>query len=343
LILNFKALFIKDIMDIEVLERARATVIQMLEDRGFVVPLEQKNVTREIMEAMLDANNVNIFVSKNGDDYVALQKDLHPQEIDEIADADTEADPDQENAEVDDDVIEELVEGGVGVEVTDVPGDSDEGSDSDDDEDDDDVEGGAADDVVAEEDILEEEEDHAEVKDEADIVISVDSAFSRILPYKERGGAHSDQSYVYFHISNSKFDKKKMISQVVKIKDMYKNNDINIIFVIKEITHPVQKEADKDSYRNVELFYYDDLQFNKTHNIYVPRHELLSEEDAAAVAKSYSMTPEEFFKVIPNLLVSDPMAKYYGLREGDICKIYRKSVTNGISVVYRGVIKAPRD
>jgi DNA-directed RNA polymerase I, II, and III subunit RPABC1 len=69
---------------------------------------------------------------------------------------------------------------------------------------------------------------------------------------------------------------------------------------------------------NIELFHSDDLQFNITKHILVPKHELLDEKEAKKFKKTYGTN-------IPIILKNDPVSRFYDFRRGDIIKITRKT------------------
>ncbi|MEM1689650.1 MAG: DNA-directed RNA polymerase subunit H [Candidatus Hadarchaeales archaeon] len=67
----------------------------------------------------------------------------------------------------------------------------------------------------------------------------------------------------------------------------------------------------------------------------VPKHEVLSQEEAKEVLERYRVEPHQ----LPLLLSSDPVAKAIGAKPGDIVKITRKSPTAGEIVIYRYVVE----
>ena len=67
----------------------------------------------------------------------------------------------------------------------------------------------------------------------------------------------------------------------------------------------------------------------------VPKHEILSSDEAKKVLETYGVEPHQ----LPLLLSSDPVAKAIGAKAGDIVKITRKSPTAGEIVVYRYVVE----
>jgi len=75
--------------------------------------------------------------------------------------------------------------------------------------------------------------------------------------------------------------------------------------------------------------------FEVGQHVLVPKHEVLSEEEAQKVLKRYKILPHQ----LPHIKNSDPAAKAIGAKPGDILKITRDSLTAGKAVVYRYVIE----
>ena len=68
----------------------------------------------------------------------------------------------------------------------------------------------------------------------------------------------------------------------------------------------------------------------------IPKHELLTREEAEQVVVRYSATPGQF----PYILSTDPVAKEIGAKPGDFVRVTRKSDTAGSSTYYRYVVEA---
>lgn len=66
----------------------------------------------------------------------------------------------------------------------------------------------------------------------------------------------------------------------------------------------------------------------------VPKHILLSEEEAIQVLKTYNIDK----RMLPKIKMSDPAVKEIGAKPGDIIKIIRESETAGQSEFFRLVI-----
>ena len=69
-------------------------------------------------------------------------------------------------------------------------------------------------------------------------------------------------------------------------------------------------------------------------HILVPKHEVLSKEEAEEVLKTLGVKPEQ----LPKIREDDPIAKEIGAKVGDIVRIIRESPTAGKSIAYRLVI-----
>lgn len=69
---------------------------------------------------------------------------------------------------------------------------------------------------------------------------------------------------------------------------------------------------------NIELFQTDDLQINITKHFLVPKHFKLSKEESKKFKEQYGI-------LIPILLKSDPICRFYNFSRGDIIKIVRKN------------------
>lgn len=83
--------------------------------------------------------------------------------------------------------------------------------------------------------------------------------------------------------------------------------------------------------RWVELFYTSELRIDITQHQLVPRHVQLSTQEAEAVLKQYKASHQH----IPKILLTDPMARYLGLREGEMVRVERKMGNQGQLPMYR--------
>ena len=87
--------------------------------------------------------------------------------------------------------------------------------------------------------------------------------------------------------------------------------------------------------KGIELISGKDLPaFNIFKHKLVPKHEILSKEEAEELLKKYRIKPWQ----LPWIKASDVAAKMIGAKPGDVLKITRESPTAGRAVAYRYVV-----
>ena len=115
-----------------------------------------------------------------------------------------------------------------------------------------------------------------------------------------------------------------------KMKDAKADSGIIVISGVLS-SQAKQKLADINIELQVECFNISELMVNITEHAYVPKHILLTEEQKKDLMKRYRIKENQ----LPKILRTDPVAKYLGLKRGDIVKIIRSSETAGKYVTYR--------
>ena len=139
----------------------------------------------------------------------------------------------------------------------------------------------------------------------------------------------NDKIYVYFHNDTKSFSKKDLLSIMNKHID---NNNINIILLLRDKENSaITKELSKEIYKNVEIFLKKNMIFNPTKHVMVPKHILLTKEEEVELLFKYNATKGK----LPKMSKMDPIAKYYGMKNDQICKIIRKSPEVGETTYYR--------
>ena len=106
------------------------------------------------------------------------------------------------------------------------------------------------------------------------------------------------------------------------------------IFVIKEkLSSASQKVVDTFPKKNIfiEFFEEDELLINISKHKLVPKHVKLSGEEKEEVLRRYRVTEDKMLLI----RTKDPMARYLGLRKGDMVRIERPSETAGVYTTYR--------
>ena len=82
----------------------------------------------------------------------------------------------------------------------------------------------------------------------------------------------------------------------------------------------------------LQYFHAQQIMFNPTKHEYVPKHIKLSEKEASDFMNEYMIKSKLYMPVI---LHNDPIAKWLGLKQGDIVKIVRYNENSGVSFYYR--------
>lgn len=118
------------------------------------------------------------------------------------------------------------------------------------------------------------------------------------------------------------------------------NDKMNIILVFNNdtISTPIMQQLnryDKLLQKKggiLQHFHIKNLLFNPTKHQLVPKHTKLSTEEVAKIMETY---PIKGKIQMPYILHSDVIAKWLGLKQGDIVKIERVNENSGVSYYYR--------
>lgn len=139
------------------------------------------------------------------------------------------------------------------------------------------------------------------------------------------------------YVINYKLRTAFIISLIDDIISSLNENDTLILIVKDKINNIEPLENILDSYYEkskifVQIFWIDKLQINITQHSLVPKHEIINEMEKNNILKEWNITS---FNQLPLILSKDPVAKYLGMKKGDVCKITRSSETAGIYSSYR--------
>ena len=140
--------------------------------------------------------------------------------------------------------------------------------------------------------------------------------------------------YVSYILETKTFSKKNLIDLKTYIDENFPTKDMTVIIIVQEKPTPqIAKELLNDEFKSYEIFLTKNLMFNITHHEITPKHIIMNEDESKRILEEFQANKTQ----LPKLLSTDPVAKYYGMKSGDICKIVRHSPMTGESYYYRMV------
>lgn len=142
----------------------------------------------------------------------------------------------------------------------------------------------------------------------------------------------NDDLYIIKFV-NYKLTTIKKISEIENILyDSYQHD--HKIFVVNDI---MKKAYDQFlEFKNTEVFVEKELITNVLDHVLQPKFELLDKNERKQLLEEYNLNKKQ----LPRMLETDPVARYYNMKPGDIVRIIRQSITTCDAIYYRIIIKS---
>ncbi len=168
--------------------------------------------------------------------------------------------------------------------------------------------------------------------DMSNVVMDMDFGTFKKISYRDLID-NNRKIYVHYMGENEKLGSEYLQTFIDTINEEF--GDINIIIVYTMSVSGIEK---KGTIKNLQLFKLDEVIIDKTKHIYVPKHELIDDDEINELAAKVMLPREVLIEKMKLIKKSDPMSKYIGAKVGDVVKVTRKSRATGIYFDYRKVI-----
>ncbi|KNA07533.1 hypothetical protein SOVF_170940 [Spinacia oleracea] len=151
--------------------------------------------------------------------------------------------------------------------------------------------------------------------------------------FKNKRNDTSDQIMVFFVIPETS----KQAIGIGPLRKCFERMEAEKVYrailVVEQRLTPSAKKVCEITNIRMEVFQDSELLYNVTEHDLVPEHQVLTDGEKKAVLEKYGVKETQ----LPRMLVTDPIARHYGLQRGQAVKIIRPSENAGRYVTYRYV------
>jgi len=139
------------------------------------------------------------------------------------------------------------------------------------------------------------------------------------------------KSLMVFHTDQPKMG----MAPIRGFVDLMMETKVNqAILILKDDVTPFARKVLREleaTGKAIQLFERYELGVNITEHSLVPKHELLMADQKRSLLERYKLKENQ----LPRIQSSDPIARYFGLKRGQVVKITRNSETAGRYITYR--------
>ena len=158
-----------------------------------------------------------------------------------------------------------------------------------------------------------------------------------MLISSEKEDETSKKVYVKYHIAKTlrRENINDYIDDLYNLEQVLTKNDTLIIVIKQEPHEPllnILKQIWEQEGIFIMIYNLERLQFNILEHTYVPKHTILTTDEANDVEKRYNIINNT---ELPTISRFDPVAQAIGMRPGQLCKIIRPSKTAITADYYR--------
>jgi DNA-directed RNA polymerase I, II, and III subunit RPABC1 len=149
--------------------------------------------------------------------------------------------------------------------------------------------------------------------------------------FLEKTDDPTDQVMVFFPD-----DEKVGVKPIKELADQLNQLGANrALMIVKHDVTPFARNAiavcQTQQKITLEVWRESDLLVDITEHELVPTHEVLDDSAKRELLSRYRLKPGQ----LPRIQLKDPVARYYGMSKGQVCKITRDSETAGRYITYR--------